>query len=204
MGSTKNANRHLQRPFFPIGFLIEFWPSLEVSVRYHFPAQALGIQSRSYSKTYFNSNCFSYDFWVSVCLELSVWNCLFGVLTDTLDSKSSIFRFLCPRCLFGAVCLSVCMPVCWFGSLRIRFRAQARGMLNGHLRQGRARSLRRCLLEVNFLRGLEEYWSDTFDKAVLSLLEGVRGSLFSCTGTGNIEQKPSTRLSLSVYQLKGC
>ena len=141
---------------FRISFLIEFWPSLEVSGRYHFPAQTHGIQSRSYSKTYFNSECFSYDFWVSVCLELSVWSCLFGVLTDTLDSKSSIFRLLCPRCLFGAVCLFVCMPVCWFGS-RDNFPAQARGILNRHLRQGRVRSLRRCLLETIFLHRLGEY-----------------------------------------------
>ena len=152
----QNANRHLRRPFFRIGFLIEFWPSLEVSVRYHFPARAHGIQSRSYSKAYFNTDCVSYDFWVSVCLEVSVWNCLFGVLTDTLDSKSSIFRFLCPRCLFGAVCLFICMPVCWFGSLRVRFRAQARGILNGHLRQGRVKPLRRCPLEFIFLDKLGE------------------------------------------------
>ena len=153
----QNANGHLRRPFFRRGFLIEFWSSLEVSVRYYFPAQAHEIQSRSCSKTYFNTDCFSYDFWVSVCLELSVWSCLFGVLTDTLDSKSSVFRFFCPRWLFGAVCLPVCMPVCWLGSLRVRFRAQAWGMLNGHLRQGRARPLRRCLLKFIFLHGPEEY-----------------------------------------------
>ena len=147
-------NRQLQRPFFHRGFLIEFRPSLEVSVRYHFPAQAHGIQSRSYSKTYFNSNCFSYDFWVSVCLELSVWNCLFGVLTDTLDSKSSISTNLCPRCLFGAVCLSVCLPECRFVPVRVRFHAQALETLNGHLRQGRVKHLRRCLLESIFLHKL--------------------------------------------------
>ena len=135
---------------------------------------------------------------------MSVWNCLFGVLTDTLDSKSSIFRFSCPRCLLGAVCLFVCMPVCWFGSLRVHFPAQVRGILNRHLRQDVAKPLRRCLLDSIFLHGLEEYWSYTFDKAVLSLLERVRGSQFSCTGTWNIGQKPSTRLPLSVYQLKGC
>ena len=126
-----------------------------MSVRYHFPAQAHGIQSRSYSKTCFNTDCFSYVFWVSVCLELSVWSCLFGVLTDTLDSKSSIFRFLCPRCLFGAVCLFVCMPVCWFGFLRVRFRALARGILNGQLREGRVRLLRRRLIGVNFPAGAQ-------------------------------------------------
>ena len=104
-----------------------------------------------------NIGLFFYDFWVSVCLELSVWSCLFGVLTDTLESKSSILRFFYSRCLFGAVCLFVCTPVCRFVSLRVRFRAQARGILNGHLRQGRARPLRRCLLESIFLHGLEEY-----------------------------------------------
>ena len=150
----QNANRHLRRPFFRIGFLIEFWPSLEVSVRYHFPAQAHGIQSRSYSKTYFNTDCFSYDFWVSVCLELSVWSCLFGVLTDTLDSKSSISRNLCPRCLFGVVCLSVCVPVCRLVSVRLRFPAQVGAILNRHLRQGGVDSLQRCLLESIFLHRL--------------------------------------------------
>ena len=150
----QNANRHLRRPFFRIGFLDEFWPSLQVSVTYHFPAQAHGIQSRSYSKTCFNTDCFSYVFWVSVCLELSVWSCLFGVLTDTLDSKSSISRNLCPRCLFGAVCLSVGLPECRFVSVGVRFRAQARGILNGHLRQGRVKHLRRCLLETTFLHRL--------------------------------------------------
>ena len=113
--AVTNANRHLRRPLSRVCFLIDFWPSLEVSVRYHFPAQAHGIQSRSYSKTCFNTDCFSYDFWVSVCLELSVWDCLFGVLTDTLDSKSSIFRIFGPRCLFGAACLSVwCLLECVF------------------------------------------------------------------------------------------
>ena len=142
---------------FRISFLIEFWPSLEVSGRYHFPAQTHGIQSRSYSKTYFNSECFSYDFWVSVCLELSVWSCLFGVLTDTLDSKSSISRNLCPRCLSGVVCLSVCVPVCRFVSVRLRFPAQVRAILDRHLRQGRVDSLRRCLLESIFLHRLGQY-----------------------------------------------
>ena len=37
------------------------------------------------------------------------------------------------------------------------FPAQARGILNRHLRQGRARSLRRCLLETIFLHRLGEY-----------------------------------------------
>ena len=152
-----NANRHLRRPCFLVSFLLEFWPDLEVSVRYRFPAQAHGMLSGRQSKIYLNIGSNSYDFCVSVCLELSVWSCLFGVLTDTLDSKSSVFRFFCPRCLFGAVCLPVCMPVCWLGSLRVRFRAQAWGMLNGHLRQGRARPLRRCLLKFIFLHGPEEY-----------------------------------------------
>ena len=108
----QNANRHLRRPLFRIGFLIEFWPSLEVSVRYHFPAQAHGIQSRSYSKTYVNTDCFSYDFWVSVCLELSVWSCLFGVLTDTLDSKARFPEICVPGvCLELSVCLSACVFV---------------------------------------------------------------------------------------------
>ena len=120
---NENANRQFRRPFFRIGILVEFWPFLEVSVRYHFPAQAHGIQSRSYSKMCFNTDCFSYVFWVSVCLELSVWSCLFGVLTDTLDSKSSISRNLCPRCLFGAVCLSVCLPEGRFVPVRVRFHA---------------------------------------------------------------------------------
>ena len=151
------CNRQLRRTVFRLGFLIEFWHSVEVSVRYHFPAHAHRVQSRFYLKRYCISDRFCCHSWGSVCLELSVWNCRFGGLTDTLDSKSSIFRFLCPRCLFGAVCLFVCMPVCWFGFLRVRFRAQARGILNGHLRPGRARSLRRCLSEVHFLRGLEEY-----------------------------------------------
>ena len=104
-----------------------------------------------------NIGLFFYDFWVSVCLELSVWSCLFGVLTDTLDSKSSISRNLCPRCLFGAVCLSVCAPVCRFVSVRLRFPAQSRAILNRHVRQGRVDSLRRCLLESIFLHRLGQY-----------------------------------------------
>ena len=115
VGSTKNETYSSKDPFFVQAFLLNFWPSLAVSVRYHFPAQAHGIQSRSYSKTCFNTDCFSYDFWVSVCLELSVWDCLFGVLTDTLDSKSSISRNLCPRCLFGSglfVCLCPSVGLC--------------------------------------------------------------------------------------------
>ena len=57
-------------------------------------------------KIYLNIGIISYDFWLSVCLELSVWSCLFGRLTDTLDSKNSIFSFLGPWCLFGAACLT--------------------------------------------------------------------------------------------------
>ena len=47
-GLVTNANRHLRRPLSRVCFLIDFWPSLEVSVRDCFPAQAHGIQSRSH------------------------------------------------------------------------------------------------------------------------------------------------------------
>ena len=102
--AVTNANRHLRTPLFPIRFLIDFWPSLEASVRYKFPAWARGIQSRSYCKIYFDITWFSYDFWASVCLEvsvclgkcLSVWAsvCLFGQVSVCLG-----------KCLFGAFCL---------------------------------------------------------------------------------------------------
>ena len=142
-----------------MGFLIEFWPSLEVSVRYHFPARAHGIQSRLYSKAYFNTDCVSYDFWVSVCLEVSVWNCLFGGLTDTLDSQSSIFRFSCPRCLLGAVCLFVCMPVCVCLSTNIIY------MFLWVTRRGQLKSFRfydlRCGLSIIFPHRLVGFETDT-------------------------------------------
>ena len=76
----KNANRHLRRPCFLVSFLLEFWPDLEVSVRYRFPAQAHGMLSGRQSKIYLNIGSNSYDFCVSVCLELSVWSCLFGAV----------------------------------------------------------------------------------------------------------------------------
>ena len=118
----KNANRHLRRPCFLVSFLLEFWPDLEVSVRYRFPAQAHGMLSGRQSKIYLNIGSNSYDFCVSVCLELSVWSCLSVEVSG-----------------------------------RDHFPAQARGILNRHLRQGRVRSLRRCLLETILLHRLGEY-----------------------------------------------
>ena len=55
-------------------------------------------------------------------------------------------------------------------SVRDHFPAQARGILNRHLRECRARSLGRCLLETIFLQRLGEYRTDTFDMAVLSIV----------------------------------
>ena len=118
----KNANRHLRRPCFLVSFLLEFWPDLEVSVRYRFPAQAHGMLSGRQSKIYLNIGSNSYDFCVSVCLELSVWSCLSVEVSG-----------------------------------RDHFSAQARGILNRHLRQGRVRSLRRCLSETTLLHRLGEY-----------------------------------------------
>ena len=60
-------------------------------------------------------------------------------------------------------------------SVRFHFPARTRGILIRYLRQGRVTAPRRCP------------WSS-----------------FSCTSTGHIEQNHTTRLSLSVYQLKGC
>ena len=46
-------------------------------------------------------------------------------------------------------------------SVRIYFPAQARGILNRHLWQGRVEPLRRCLLESFSPHRLGEYWTDT-------------------------------------------
>ena len=97
-----NANRHLRRPCFLVSFLLEFWPDLEVSVRYRFPAQAHGMLSGRQSKIYLNIGSNSYDFCVSVCLELSVWSCLCSCLFGAVCLELSVCN-----CLFGAFCLSV-------------------------------------------------------------------------------------------------
>ena len=86
-------------------------------------------------KIYLNIGIISYDFWVSVCLELSVW---------------ASNRHLGHRKLDFQIFLSQV-------SVRDHFPAHARGILNRHLRGCRVRSLRRCLLETILLHRLGEY-----------------------------------------------
>jgi len=178
--AVTNANRHLRSPFFLIRFLIDFWPSLEASVRYKFPAWARGIQSRSYCKIYFDIAWFSYDFWASVCLEvsvclgkcLSVWAsvCLFGQVSVCLGKCLSVWASVCLE-------LSVCLdgqPVSrkkWNQTglpKVVKTIAKQLGIDNFLAPElpGRVKPLQRCLLESIFLDALWENGTDTFDKAV--------------------------------------
>ena len=158
--AVTNANRPLRSPLFLIRFLIDFWSSLEASVRYKFPAWARGIQSRSYCKIYFDIAWFSYDFWASVCLEVSV--CLGKCLS-----------------VWASVCLE--LSVCLDGQPVSRKKWNQTGLpkvvktiakqlgIDNFLAPelpGRVKPLQRCLLESIFLDALGENGTDTFDKAV--------------------------------------